>query len=176
MWKVSLVGHSQLPSHLSFPDADIRIYRAPGARAANFFNDERLVEVLNWKHDLCILWLGSNDITPDSTPQEVANDVVTIINSIEEECDAIVRVCLVEPRFYEDEEYMSHDHYKRIQSAVNRKLKRWLSNEFIQFNSNSWVENLASDGVHFNSEGKQRIKKRFRRAIRTFIDSDDESS
>ena len=37
MWKVSLVGHSQLPEELSVANAEIRIFRGPGGRADNFF-------------------------------------------------------------------------------------------------------------------------------------------
>ena len=176
MWKVSLVGHSQIPSHLSAPDTEIRIFRAPGSRAATFFSDDRLNEVLNWTHDLCILWLGSNDIKPSSTPQGIVDDLAQVVDSIEESCGAIVKVCLVEPRFYEEGDRMPSDQYKRIQEAVNRRLKRKLSNGFVQFNSNSWVTQLADDGVHWDEEGKQRIKRKFRRVIKTFIDSDDESS
>ena len=84
MWKVSLVGHSQLPPQLSVPDTEINIYRAPGGKATTFFSDERLNDVLTWTHDLCILWLGSNDIREDSEPQEIVNDLVEVVESIEE--------------------------------------------------------------------------------------------
>ena len=79
-----MVGHSQLPPQLSVPDTEINIYHAPGGKATTFFSDERLNEVLTWTHDLCILWLGSNDIREDSVLQEIVNDLVDVVESIEE--------------------------------------------------------------------------------------------
>jgi len=159
MWKVSLVGHSQLPPQLSVPDTEINIYRAPGGKATTFFSDERLNDVLTWTHDLCILWLGSNDIREDSVPQEIVNDLVEVVESIEESCGAIVKVCLVEPRFYPGEDYMTHETYKKVQRSINRKLQRRLSNDFLHFNSHSWINSLSGDGVHWDAEGKQLIRK-----------------
>ena len=80
--KVSLVGHSQLPYELYVEGAEIKIFRAPGGRADSFFNDERLNSVLNWPHDLCILWLGSNDIEEDTVVGEVVDNITEIIDEI----------------------------------------------------------------------------------------------
>lgn len=63
MWKISLVGHSQVPKELNFPNAEIRIFRAPGGKAQFFHENELMNRVLNWEHDLSIVWLGSNDVT-----------------------------------------------------------------------------------------------------------------
>lgn len=57
MFKVSIVGHSQVPYSLEtgLENTELRIYRKPGARARSFFVEERLTEVLEWNHDLTIL-------------------------------------------------------------------------------------------------------------------------
>ena len=75
MWKISVVGHSQVPKKLEVEDAEIRIFRGPGDRADNFHNDTRMSEVLNWEHDLCILWIGSNDIDQESRPKDIAENI-----------------------------------------------------------------------------------------------------
>ena len=40
MWKISLVGHSQLPWELDIGGAEVRVFRAPGGRANSFHEDE----------------------------------------------------------------------------------------------------------------------------------------
>ena len=175
MWKVSLVGHSQLPWELDIGGAEVRVFRASGGRADSFHHDERLYEVLDWEHDLCILWLGSNDIENDSHPADIAETIGDIVEQIENNCNAIVHVCLVEPRFYPEEEYMTHGKYGKIQRAVNKKLRRNLGNVFIQFNSVNWVEEISEDGVHFTELGKERIKKKLRKDIKQFMEDDSDS-
>ena len=122
MWKVSLVGHSQLPEELSMNNVEIQIYRAPGGRADNFFDDERLNDVLNWEHDLCLLWLGSNDIDNETRPRDIANNIIEVIESIEENCQAVVWICLVEPRFYTDG-FMTEEDYRKVQRKIYKILK-----------------------------------------------------
>ena len=174
MWKVSIVGHSQVPEDLTVHGAEIRIFSKGGGRADEFFEDEVMSEVLGWQHDLCILWLGSNDIDYETNPQTIADNIIEIVEQIEEDCGAVVWVCLVEPRFYQDD-FMTHEDYRKVQRSVNRKLQRKLSNEFIHFNSNSWVDALNSGGVHWSSEGKARVKQKIKNAIRHFMmDSDSE--
>ena len=176
MWKVSLVGHSQVPQDLSVPGTEIRIFRGTGGKASDFYTDSRMNGVLEWQHDLCILWLGSNDINKNSNPQEIANNIIQIVEQIEKDCQAVVRVCLVEPRFYPNEEYMTDEDYRKVQSSVNRKLQRRLANEFIHFNSSSWVEELSGDGVHWNDTGKFKVTNKLRRAIKHFMMDSDSSS
>ena len=43
--KISLVGHSQLPSYLDVTDWDF-LFRGPGGKAYNFFYDSRMSGVL----------------------------------------------------------------------------------------------------------------------------------
>ena len=175
MWKISLVGHSQLPWELDIGGAEVRVFRAPGGRADSFYQDERLYEVLDWEHDLCILWLGSNDIENDSHPADIAEKIENIVNNIEDSCRAIVHICLVEPRFYPGEEYMTHEKYGKIQRAVNKKLRRNLANVFIQFNSGNWVNDISEDGVHFTAEGQQRVEHKLRKDIKRFMEDDSDS-
>ena len=170
-WKVSLVGHSQLPSNISVPNAVVNIYKAPGGRADNFFNDRRLNGVLQWRHDLCILWLGSNDIDNVKRPREIANNIIEVIHSIEENCQALVYVCLVEPRFYANG-FMSEEDYRKVQRKINKILKEQ-GNQLIHFNSKSWVDDFGYDGVHWNNEGRERVKGKLRKTIKNFMEDSD---
>ena len=171
MWKVSLVGHSQLPNNLTVNNAEIRIFRGPGGRADSFFDDSRMNEVLEWEHDLCILWIGSNDIDNETRPKDIAENIIEVIQSIEQNCEAVVYICLVEPRFYASG-FMSEEDYRKVQRKINKILKEQ-GNQVIQFNSSSWVEYLGSDGVHWNEEGRERVKSKLRKTIRNFMEDSD---
>ena len=70
---------------------------------------------------------------------------------------------------------MTHERYGKIQRAVNKKLRRNLSNMFIQFNSGNWINEISSDGVHFTEEGQQRVENKLRKDIKRFMEDDSES-
>ena len=155
--KVSLVGHSQIPQQLEVAGTETRIFRAPGGRADSFYSDDRLRAVLEWKHDLCILWVGSNDIAEGMKPQELTQTIKDIIRNIERDCGAIVCLCLIEPRTRAGDRPISATNYKKVQQSVNSKLKRTLHNQVIHFNTAFYVETLNSGGVHWTSEGRERV-------------------
>lgn len=167
MFKASLVGHSQLPNSLQVDETEIRIFRAPGAHASTFFSDERLNQVLRWKHDHCILWLGSNDIVEGMSTEVLFNDIKEITHTIEKECGAVVQICLIEPRVYPDHPNapITSENYKKVMHSVNKRIKRSMRNATIHFNTTTYVKELARDGVHFSEEGKERIKGKIAAAI-----------
>ena len=170
---VALVGHSQLPTNLHVSGADISIYRAPGGRADEFWDDERMSDVLEeWQGDLVILWLGSSDIDEDTVPSELASNILDICENIENSCDAVVKICLIEPREYPDEDPISHEDYAKIQKAVNKKLRKAPYSN-IHFNSTAYQAELAEDGVHFTSVGRSMIKSKLRNAIKSFMNDSD---
>ena len=167
MFKVSLVGHSQLPTFLQVEQTEIRIFRAPGSRASTFFNDQRLNQVLQWKHDHCILWLGSNDIVEGMSPGELFHNIKEITRAIENECGAVVQICLIEPRIYPNSPNapITSENYKKVMHSINKRIKRSMRHTTINFNTISYVQELARDGVHFREGGKERIKEKLTAAI-----------
>ena len=165
MLKVSFVGHSQIPREYEVEDVEIRIYRAPGGRAETLLTDYRTKNVLTWEHNFCILWIGSNDIRVTVTPQEIFEHIRTIVKEIEKHCGAEVIVVQVEPRFYPETFRISTKQYMKYQNAINRKIKNNLDNQTIHFNNLKFKYSLAEDGVHWNEEGKEAIKEKFRKFI-----------
>ena len=53
MFRVAIVGHSQVPKELpNLPNAvQLQVFRVPGARAHTFFSDEVLTSVFNDRYD-----------------------------------------------------------------------------------------------------------------------------
>ncbi len=66
---------------------------------------------------------------------------------------------------YEEGGPISSENYKKIKIAVNSKIKKRFHNKAIHFNTVSFVESLSSDGVHWNSEGKERVESKIITAI-----------
>lgn len=170
MWKIALVGHSQIPPALAFPNADIRIFRAPGARACNFDEDSRMNKVLEWEHDLTILWIGSNDVNVNTTPEIIFNDIQSICFKIQNNCQSLVYICQVEPRVRTRN--ISAEQYKKYQTGINNRIKKSKIPN-IHFNTLSFVEELSGDGVHWSEAGRVRVEAKIRKVIRSFIGEDE---
>lgn len=166
MSRVALVGHSQLPAQLEDVTWELFVFRAPGGKVHSFFEDDRMCEVLNEKYDVVLLWLGSNDITTHTSAKDLADEIINIVYTLEEHCEAEVVMVLLEPRFCPSEYPVEHHKYRKIQNGVNKQLKKVLQGyTFLRFNSAFWEFNLASDGVHFNEEAKKLIKKKIEGVI-----------
>ncbi len=161
MFKVAVVGHSQVPRRfdVEVENSEVRIYRAGGARARNFFNDERLNHVLAWRHDLTFLWLGSNDINPNTQPRELTDTILNIGKEIERNCSSTVILVEIENRQYPSSRpVIPNERYKKIKRAVNAALLK--SKQFLCINFNSFVFTLGRDGVHFETSAKAQIQQK----------------
>ena len=156
MYKVALVGHSQIPSNLNVENVEVKIFRAPGGKIARFHRDSRLNKVLLWKHQLTFLWLGSNDITPTTSTGELINQIQMLTREIEEKCGSKVIIIEIERREYPPHKLIvEQEQYKKIRRAVNRALLRSKHFFTITFNAVRFV--LASDGVHFEPQSRRQI-------------------
>ena len=173
---VSLVGHSLLPHNIGpVHGASVRVFRSPGARASNFENNSILSQVLNWRHDFTILFLGGNDINDDCVPSKITNDIVTVVEQIHTHCNSDIALVLIEHRNPPPNNRfnVTATNYNKIANRINNNLKK-------KYKSNSHVRFLSvgakpfqfgvTDGVHFNDETKAHLKAKFRNAIQYFID------
>ena len=157
MFKVAIVGHSQVPSHLDILPSpiDVQIFMSPGATARSFFNNEHLTAVFNGRYDMVILWLGSNDIHPRCK----VKDIKSIVEQLEIRCIPRVKICLVEPRLTEIR------WRPRVEQEANNKVAKGMSNKlqkralrgkgFISFDVKAIWYSLRSDGVHFDREDRE---------------------
>lgn len=171
MYKISLVGHSQIPHSLDAPRAEIRIFREPGRKTYSLFDDERMSDVLEWTHDYLIVWIGSNDIKEDWSHHEIVNDILEIVHAIEDECETTVQVCLHEPSFYPHGVPVSQDTYAKVHQTENKHLTKRLSDRsFLHFNTASYEKNLAEDGVYWIEEGHGYVQRKLINAIEEQMD------
>ena len=68
---MAFVGYSQIRVDLECEATEIKGFRAAGSKASDFYDDDRMNEVLQWEYDITILWLGSNDMHHSNTPADV---------------------------------------------------------------------------------------------------------
>lgn len=169
MLKVALVGHSQIPRNLEIPNVQIKIFRGPGAKARTFFEDNRVNKILEWEHDLTILWIGSNDIEQTTNPARIFCDIKNIIKEITAKCQSLVYICQVEPRT--NPRNITEDQYKKFQVGINNRIKRALKTPNIHFNNQQFVQELSEDGTHWDERGRAHVLSKFRRVIENFNQS-----
>ena len=75
VYRVAIVGHSQVPKSIqAIENVEVRIYRKPGARLANFENYEEFQELFNWQHDLNIIFMGGSD-KPSMPVEEIGKQL-----------------------------------------------------------------------------------------------------
>ncbi|MPC88347.1 hypothetical protein E2C01_083248 [Portunus trituberculatus] len=148
MFRVAIVGHSQIPVALpGLPDdIEVSLFRVPGARAQNFFTNSVFMSIFESKFDLIILWIGSNDIHSRCRVKEIVADIKAIVEQLEAVCTPRIKICLIEPR--------------RPDPKRSLQTKR-----FISFGARPFAEGLARDGVHFNRQTREYIQSKLRNAI-----------
>lgn len=99
------------------------------------------------------MWLGSKDISNNTDPDDIVNDISEICNAIEMNSQAIVYIRHIDPRFYPEETPVSHERYKKIEGGINNRLKRRFTYKLIHFNTSQFVRELSSDGVQWSEAG-----------------------
>lgn len=161
--KISIVGHGQVPPELHVPAYDIRIFRAPDGRASTFFEDSRLSDVLEWPHDICLLWIGSNDISVNTVIDDVVNSICEIVFELEKVAEEVV-VILLEPKYShgpthdptQDPDFLQR--YGKIQRGMNKALRKRMRNKtFVRVNTVWWANKNGTEGVHFDEQGKNVV-------------------
>ena len=84
MFRVSVLGHSNVPREpLEVYGCEVRTYRSPGAHAATFDENPTFRPVLEWQHELSVLFIGSNDVTPNTEVFEVTEAIKHAVTKLE---------------------------------------------------------------------------------------------
>ena len=172
---VTVVGHSLVPRNLGvIPGANIRIYRSPGAKAINFEHNNGLNQVLNYPHDLTILFLGGNDVYDGCIPSHITTNIESVIEQIHEYCNSDIAFVLLEHRNPRPGNRfgVSADQYNRVASNINNRLKRKYRNKpyvkFISVGAKPFQHGVT-DGVHFDVETQAHLTQKFRNTISRYI-------
>ena len=173
--QVAIVGHSLVPLNLrSVPGAEIRIFRAPGAKVANFESNRTLNAVLQWPHDLTIRFIGGNDIYDGCIPSSIATNIQNVIEQIHEYCKSDIAFVLIENRDppLGNRFNVSATQYNRVANNINNRLKRkYKTKPYIKFLSVGAkpFQRGVTDGIHFDSETRFHLERKLRNTIARYI-------
>ena len=174
---VGWVGHSQVgwqnlnDNYQPVPDAHVTLYRKPGALARNFFTYPELTQALEDNLDLAILWIGGNDIEPNTSPRIILDDLRQIITGFQR-ANTDVIIMTIEARNYAEgsRHYVAPDIYNRIKNTINRRLQKDYAGRMIltggltvNSSHHSW------DGVHLNRRGRENIEHKVIGAINYYM-------
>ena len=166
MFKVALVGHSQVPNTFEAPEgATIRIFRRRGGLIQHF-DQPPLSDVYRYNADLIILFLGSNDVL------NFGNNWLNLVKQLREILLLLRAICprvwfvTIERRKFTSSHLDSL--YESYRKKINRKLGKYLHNTVVRMVniSSPWFgDHLGNDGVHFNAQAKQEIANKFKNVI-----------
>lgn len=167
-YKIAIAGHSQLPRELEINNAQVDIFRKPGALVKDFFSRETLGKVFEKTYDVVVLWIGSNDVKEDTSVRDLVLQILNIIVEVRRLCGAhVIFVSLEDRRYGERNRFIPPHRYRTVREAINKRVRQWARSqpkvEVPGWSSNTFQ--LARDGVHFTADTKERIK----RVLRHFI-------
>ena len=129
MVKAAIVGHSQVPVHISVPDVETHVFRKPGAKL-HHFHDTLLSDVLEFSPDIVVLILEGKDIDGrDDCAQRVASGLKDIIEILKTHCPQVVFV-EIEWRDFDRSPIpnLTRETYNARRLTINRNLKRFCRN------------------------------------------------
>ena len=172
--RTAILGHSQIRS---FEDyivnrgiKEIISLCKPGAKFENFLNSITIRQLKEFNPELVVVVLGSNDIDHTRNAGQNKHQVIYLaINHFIDKIKSIglnftLRILEIEPRM---NCRICPSEYNLIRKAVNRKLHRKLREEFVfTYNQGIHEDSIGSDGVHFNSRGKQALRNVILKIIR----------
>ena len=166
MFRVALVGHSQVPVNYEYGYQDfpvrVYVYRRPGAR----IKDIRFDPVFNsfWRHrfDLSILFIGGNDLEKDTNTKAVRDEYCHLIRVLNGKDAACIPSTIERrenlPTFHRYQ--ITQAEYNSKSRSINRFLARYCratNQEYLDLQRGVFTGPRARDGVHFSAELKIKL-------------------
>ena len=171
MYKVAVVGHSQIPKHIDIrdPNVSVKIFRRSGARLEHI-NELPFHEIFDSQYDLLVLFLGGNDIaTYPEEIERIIHDLKGLLLKYKAVAQEVVYV-LIEGRQYPDNNRfgITNKVYESCRKRVNRNIRRFLMRQGIRsFNTTDYYfsNNVAKDGIHFNPAALNQLVQKIKDLI-----------
>ena len=168
VFKVALVGHSQLPYIDDYDDVEFEQFKIGGARIKTFTEGSNYERICSNEWDCVILFLGGNDLCDHHDAYQMVTELMTFVNDIRAPLKLVTEV---EKRTYssqlEDRYNTTTQQYMRLASTANNKLKhRKKSGAFRLIHSpSSYNINSRDGGIHFGEIAYRSLVERYVGAI-----------
>ena len=162
--RISCVGHSQVFD--GFVDTDVnttvRVFRKRGGHVFDLLDQPEVRNVLSWQHDVCFLWIGSNDIRVGVSPEIISEAIINVARKIRDSTGAQVKILGVEPRVYPGPNPpIQNNDYITVAGRINNRLDKHTfvgGVRLLKLSSREVRGWLGVDGVHFSRVGQTKVK------------------
>ena len=162
VFRTLIVGHSQTPTHIPGDEEfEYLILRRPGGLLSHL-ESPPLGNVYNIEADLIVFFLGGNDIAQfkdNSTAlaSKIRDTLLDLKNYVRE-----LAFVSIENREYQPGNRfgITTEKYEEVSGRVNRNIKRFCRNHSIRFinvNRSIFIDNISSDGTHFNHIANEEL-------------------
>ena len=156
VFRTLIVGHSQTPTHIpNDGEFEYLILRRPGGLLSHL-ESPPLCQVYDIEADLIVFFLGGNDIAQfkehSTTLASRIRDTLLDLKNYARE----VAFVSIENREYQPGNRfdITTEQYEEVSGRVNRNIKRFCRNHSIRFinvNRHVFIDDISSDGTHFNT-------------------------
>ena len=173
MYRVALVGHSNLPTFPGWGNVQVEVFKERGARLTDLRDRLRFDGALfttNW--DCVVVFLGGNDIADCRNQDNLYNRHLDAFRKLH--TNQLV-VTDLEPRTYDRENQarfgITTRTYNAIAKLVNKRLKR-----FVKRTANVELVHIppgfmeqSGDGIHLSPTGQESLIHRYKSHILSFL-------
>ena len=167
VFRVALVGHSQLPAIEDYDEVEFELFKIPGARIKDFKYSER-IRSNEW--DCVIIFLGGNDLCDHHDADQVVNELLELVSEIQARSIILTQI---EKRTYSPARERRHgittEQYNSLANVTNNKLKRRkrsLGTFHLIHCPAGYNLDSRDGGIHFSETAARSLTTRYMGAIR----------
>ena len=152
VYKVALVGHSQLPDIEDYDDVEFEQFKRSGARITTFTEGHDFNRICSNEWDCVIIFLGGNDLCDHHDASLMVRDLLDFVSEIRAQT---IFVTEVEKRFYNRDLEIQHNtttqQYMRLATIANNQLRRRAKAKTFRLIHlpSSYNLNSRDGGIHF---------------------------
>ena len=170
VYRVALVGHSQLPYIEDYEDVEFEHFKKKGARIGTFTDSSCFGRICSDQWDCVIIFLGGNDLCDHHNADQMVNDLMRLVGQVRA---STILVTEIEKRTYRPDLASKYntttEQYMRLATTANNKLRRKSSSlgtfHLIHLPS-SYNRETVDGGIHFNEIASRSLIAKYAGAIR----------
>ena len=152
VYKVALVGHSQLPYIEDYDDVEFERFKRGGARIETFTKGNDFSRICSDEWDCVIIFLGGNDLCDHHDASLMVRDLLDFVSKIQAQT---IFVTEVEKRFYKRNLEIQYNtttqQYTGLANTANHQLRRRAKAKTFRLIHlpSSYNLNSRDGGIHF---------------------------
>lgn len=163
VFRVALVGHSQLPYIDNYDDVEFKRFKKGGARIRTFTQGSDYERICSDEWDCVILFLGGNDLCDHHNASKTVSELMRFVDAISAPLKLVTEI---ENRTYDQllggAHNIDNDQYKHIAKCANNKLNHLKRSRGFKLIHTPASYNIGSrDGIHLGETGERSLIARY---------------